>query len=217
MKTLRGRSAITATLLALSLAATPAYATPPASSDTAPQVSSSAHQRVEHFVQSAEADGVITQAEQEKAIAAEMRFIFDEATSVSADGQIDADYESLVERFGAEGAQNALALVYAMEGKTYEETRAGIIAEISDMRSSPQGDLVMPAGAFSDCVLDKSGYASVVALTNGTLTAYINDKNWTEAGKLIVRAFAKNAVKLTVVGVVANLTAAAGWCAFTTR
>lgn len=212
MKNLTKTSAL-AVLAGLSLSVSPAVAAPA----TGPQVSPGAHTRLATTVESVQADGQVTEAEQEEVVAQEMAFIFDEATAVSADGTITADYPALVERFGEEGAQNALAFVYASEGKTYEQTRAGITAEIQQLRNaSAAGGMVSAQGAYSDCVLEKSGFASIVSLTNGTLTAYLNDKNWDAAGKLIMKAAAKNALKLTGVGIVATLTAAAGWCAFTT-
>lgn len=209
-----GKTAIVATLVSVSLASTPALAN--VNSAPMPEVSSAAHQELGAKMDVAQADGNVTEEEQVEVIAGEMQFIFDEATSVSANGEISADYQSLIDRFGEEGAQNALAFVYAEQGKSYEETRAGIKAEIQQVREA-SGPTVTPYSAYSDCILEKSGFASIVSLTNGTLTAYLNDKNWTEAGKLIVKAAAKNAVKLTGVGVVATLTAAAGWCAFSTR
>lgn len=146
----------------------------------------------------------------------ELRFLFEEASSIDEQGNVSIDYAKIQERFGATNAPNMVFFVYAGYDKTYEEAVAALPANVSQsVPSTGGGNVMQPMNAYSDCVLEKSGFASLVSVFNGTLAGYIADSSWNKAGKLIFKAAVRNGLKVTIPGIVATLAASAVWCGFT--
>lgn len=67
--------------------------------------------------------------------------------------------------------------------------------------------------SYSQCILDKSGFGFVGGAARGALNRLIQKKMWKQAAIKIISIVGRSALKDGVVGLVAALIAAAGWCA----
>ena len=67
--------------------------------------------------------------------------------------------------------------------------------------------------SYSQCILDKSGFGFVGGAARGALNRLIQKKMWKQAAIKIISIVGRSALKGGVVGLVAALIAAAGWCA----
>lgn len=157
-----------------------------------------------------------TDREQEQELAEELEFIFEKASSTDAVGNITVDYASLENRYGNE-APNLVFFIYASQGKSFDEAIAALPANVSPPRIPAAGSSEMSLRtAYTDCILDKSGFASIAALFSGAMAGYLAAGSYDMAGKLIFNAALKTGLKVTIPGIVVTLGASATWCAFTT-
>lgn len=153
--------------------------------------------------------------EQEQELADELQFIFEEASSVDESGTITIDYASLEARYGEE-SPNLVFFIYASQDKSFEEAVAALPAGVSPPNIPAAGGSGMSIqNAYTDCILDKSGFASLTAVFSGAMAGYLAEGSYDKAGKIIFKAAVKNGMKVTIPGIIVTLGAAATWCAFT--
>ena len=86
-----------------------------------------------------------------------------------------------------------------------------IAAQVGASQVKPNGS--NSERSYSQCILDKSGFGFVGGAARGALNRLIQKKMWKQAAIKIISIVGRSALKGGVVGLVAALIAAAGWCA----
>lgn len=86
-----------------------------------------------------------------------------------------------------------------------------IAAQVGASQVKPNGS--NSERSYSQCILDKSGFGFVGGAARGALNRLIQKKMWKQTAIKIISIVGRSALKDGVVGLVAALIAAAGWCA----
>lgn len=137
-------------------------------------------------------------------IAADMEFIFEEASS-KKNGKIIIDEEKIAQKFGEESVPTISAFIKLGHGEELTEEDLNGVPKPSNLHETEQTEGIIQPFSWKSCMIDSVLDATGIGFLTGGMMELIDKKQWQELGKEIIKVAGKNALKGGVVGFAASM------------